>query len=114
MQNLTENKPKIFSKNAIICIGIIGMLGFIIRIYYTPQDIPLTLDAFRYFYYGIDASILGNIPIKYDFPNTGWSLFLSLVFQIGEFKSSLDYMMIQRICSEVFSVLTIIPLYLLI
>ena len=113
MQNLIENKSKIFSRNAIICIGIIGMLGFIIRIYYTPQDIPLTLDAFRYFYYGIDASILGNMPVKYDFPNTGWSLFLSLVFQIGEFKSSLDYMMIQRICSEIFSVLTIIPLYFL-
>ncbi len=91
----------------------IGIIGIAIRIYYTPQEIPLTLDAFRYFLYGMDASILGNLPINYNFPNTGWPLFLSIIFQVFKFENYLDYMLLQRICSEIFSVLTIIPLYYL-
>lgn len=94
----------------VICIGVIGL---IIRIYYTPQEIPLTLDAFRYFLFANDTAIIGNLPINYNFPNIGWSLFLSILFQIFRFEYYLDSMMIQRICSEIFSVLTIIPLYFL-
>ena len=45
---------------------IITIVGFIIRINYLPDNIPLTLDAFRYFLLGTDISILGNLPVDYD------------------------------------------------
>ena len=78
---------------------IITIVGFIIRINYLPDNIPLTLDAFRYFLLGMDVSILGNLPIQYDKPNSGWPLFLSVIFQIFRFENYLDNMILQRICS---------------
>ncbi|SVB13930.1 uncharacterized protein METZ01_LOCUS166784, partial [marine metagenome] len=70
-----------FSKSVFFLI-IITITGFVIRINYLPDNIPLTLDALRYFLLGMDVSILGNLPIQYDKANIGWPLFLSVVFQI--------------------------------
>ena len=108
-------KQKVEKKFPIIpFVGIgIGIIALMIRIYYTPQEIPLTLDAFTYFLFANDTSIIGNIPINYNFPNIGWPVFLSILFQIFRFEYYLDGMLIQRICSEIFSVLTIIPMYYL-
>jgi len=92
---------------------IITIVGFIIRINYLPDNIPLTLDAFRYFLLGMDISILGNLPIHYDKPNSGWPLFLSVIFQIFRFENYIDYMTLQRMCSIIFSVLSVIPMYFL-
>ncbi|SVB04113.1 uncharacterized protein METZ01_LOCUS156967, partial [marine metagenome] len=78
---------------------IITIVGFIIRINYFPDNIPLTLDALRYFLLGTDISILGNLPIHYDKPNSGWPLFLSVIFQIFRFENYIDYMTIQKISS---------------
>jgi hypothetical protein len=92
---------------------IITIVGFIIRVNYLPDNIPLTLDAFRYFLLGMDISILGNLPIHYDKPNSGWPLFLSVIFQIFRFENYIDYMTLQKISSILFSVLTVIPVYFL-
>ena len=50
-----------FSKTVFFLI-IITITGFVIRINYLPDNIPLTLDALRYFLLGMDVSILGNLP----------------------------------------------------
>ena len=60
-----------FSKSIFFLI-IITLAGFVIRINYLPENIPLTLDAFRYFLLGMDISILGNLPVGYDTTNSGW------------------------------------------
>ncbi len=105
---LTSNTIKTSS----ILIFIIG-LGLIVRFNYIDFEIPLTLDSFRYFLLGIDTSILGNLPSDYDRPNTGWSSFLSLIFQMSNSENFLDYMALQRICTVSFSVITAIPMYFL-
>ena len=94
---------------------IITIVGFIIRINYFPDNIPLTLDALRYFLLGMDISILGNLPIHYDKEglHIGWPLFLSVIFQIFRFENYIDYMTLQRMCSIIFSVLSVIPMYFL-
>tara|TARA_Y100001936_G_scaffold10160_1_gene9090 strand:+ start:2979 stop:4349 length:1371 start_codon:yes stop_codon:yes gene_type:complete len=61
----------------------------------------------------MDISILGNLPVGYDKPNIGWSLFLGIIFQIFSSGNYLDYMAIQRICAVIFSVFTAIPIYFL-
>ena len=90
---LTSNSFKTSS----ILILIIS-LGFIIRFNYIDYEIPLTLDAFRYFLLGTDISIIGNLSSNYNLPNTGWPLFLSIIFQVFKFENYLDYMLLQRIC----------------
>ena len=92
---------------------IITIVGFIIRLNYLPDNIPLTLDAFRYFLLGTDISILGNLPVDYNSTNNGWPLFLSVIFQTFRSENYLDYMTLQRMCSIIFSLLTVIPMYFL-
>ena len=49
MQNLIESGSKIFSRNTIICLGIIALAGFLIRLFYFPDGIPITLDGANIF-----------------------------------------------------------------
>ena len=62
MQDLIEDKSKIFSKNTIICLGIIGLVGFLIRFFYFPEGLPITLDGYTLFWYANDLSISGTFP----------------------------------------------------
>ena len=64
MQDLIEDKSKIFSKNTIICLGIIALTGFLIRLFYLPEGIPITLDGATYFWYANDLSITGTFPVN--------------------------------------------------
>ena len=57
-----------FSRSILFLLGVM-IAGFIIRINYVYDDIPLTLDAFRYFLLGIDVSLLGNFPDDYNKTN---------------------------------------------
>ena len=99
-----------FSKTVFFLI-IITITGFVIRINYLPDNIPLTLDALRYFLLGMDVSILGNLPEGYDKTNIGWPVFLAVIFQFVRYEYFLDYMTLQKICSVIFSTLTLIPMY---
>ncbi len=101
-----------FSRTILFLLGVM-IAGFIIRVNYVHEDIPLVLDSFRYFLLGIDVSILGNFPDNYLRTNNGWSLFLALIFQLSDSSNYLDYMMIQRISSVFFSIITAVPLYFL-
>ena len=118
MQNLIESKSKIFSRNTVICLGIIALAGFLIRFFYFPEGIPLTLDGALYFWYANDLSISGAFPDRYS-PglglnvNNGWPTFLSVFFYFFNSENFLDYMDLQRHITIIISVTTIIPVYIL-
>jgi hypothetical protein len=91
----------------------IGIVGLVLRLYYFPYNVPLTLDALStYFFYATDITVLGHLP-NTDIANNGWPIFLSFFFTIFHFDNALDYMTLQRLVSVALSVLTIIPVYLL-
>ena len=66
MKNEIDCESKIFSKNTIICLGIIGLVGFLIRFFYFPDGIPITLDGTLYFWYANDLSVSGTFPTNVD------------------------------------------------
>ena len=113
MQKLIENKSKIFSRNVIICLGIIGLVGFLIRFFYFPDGIPITLDGTLYFWYANDLSISGTFPANVNIPNNGWPTFLSVFFYFFNSENFLDYMALQRYVTIIISVATIIPVFIL-
>tara|TARA_Y100000310_G_scaffold155174_1_gene154644 strand:+ start:86 stop:1609 length:1524 start_codon:yes stop_codon:yes gene_type:complete len=113
MQDLIENKPKIFSRNTIICLGIIGAVGFLIRFFYFPEGIPITLDGTLYFWYANDLGISGIFPSNVNVPNNGWPTFLSVFFYFFNSENFLDYMVLQRYVTVTISVITIIPIFIL-
>ncbi len=116
---MNESEEKIeFSKNIsllkkpIFILGIIGIIGLIIRLNYFAYEIPITTDAMTYFLHATDAMIVSGLPDT-AIANNGWSLFLSLFFGLLQSKNFLDYSAIQQLLSISLSVLTIIPVYLL-
>lgn len=102
----------IFKKKSIIFLSLIVIVGLLIRFYYVPYGIPVTLDAFSgYFLYAIDISILGNLPPNYTLSQSGWGEFLSLFFMSFHSDNFIEYMNLQRTISVLLSGLTIIPVY---
>lgn len=102
------------NKHHIPIFILIGIIGFLVRLYYAPFDIPISLDGMRYFWYALDTSILGHYPTTYSLANTGWPTLLSIFFSFLNSDNFLDYMVIQRLVSIIISSLTIIPIYFLI
>jgi 4-amino-4-deoxy-L-arabinose transferase-like glycosyltransferase len=100
-------------RHIILSLILIGIISLLLRLHYFPFNVPLVLDAFNYFTYATDTSILGHFPSGYHFPNNGWPAFLSFFFLIFHYNNFIDYMMLQRLVSISLSVLTIIPVYLL-
>ena len=113
MKNEIDCESKIFSKNTIICLGIIGLVGFLIRFFYFPDGIPITLDGALYFWYANDLSITGTFPVNVAIANNGWPTFLSIFFYFFNSENFLDYMMLQRYVTIIISVATIIPVFIL-
>ena len=113
MENLIEVKSPIFSRNSLICLGIIGFAAFIIRFFYFPDGIPLTFDAGGVFWYANDLSISGSFPVNVNMPNNGWPTFLSIFFHFFESNNYLDYNNLQRYITITISVITIIPVFIL-
>jgi len=107
-----EIKNFIFSYHWLILL-FIGIIGLTFRLIYFPYQLPLTQDTESFFWYAADMSILGNMPPGYNFPNTSWSMFVSIFFSLFESEKILDYMVLQRILGIIISVFTIIPVYLL-
>lgn len=106
--NLNEINAK-----TIISLASIGIAGFVIRLFFVPFNIPIILDGTIYFWYGIDMSVLKEFPVDYDLTNNLWPTILSVFFSVFHSNDYLDYMNLQRTLSMVFSVLTIVPVYLL-
>lgn len=109
-----NKKLDFLSNNSLISLIIIGIIGLVIRLFYFPYNIPLTLDALNaYFFYATDTSILGHLPIDFTIANNGWPIFISFFFSIFRFDNAFDYMVLQRGITISLSVLTIIPIYFL-
>lgn len=94
-------------------IILIISIGFSLRMFYFPYNIPLTFDGLNYFWYANDTSILGQFPKVYNLANNGWPAFVSIFFSLYHSNNFLDYMYIQRLLSISISVLTVIPVYFL-
>ena len=110
--NTFDIKNFIFSYHWLLLL-LIGIVGLTFRLIYFPYQLPLTLDTESFFWYAADMSILGNIPSGYNFPNTSWSMFISIFFSLFESEKILDYMILQRVLGIIISVSTIVPVYLL-
>ena len=114
-KNNSEQKNTLKSiQNPILILTIIGIIGFFMRIYYFPYEIPLTHDSLLYFWYSIDFSITGDFPSVtdtelYHFPNNGWPIFLTVFFSVFESDNYLSFMDLQRYVTLSISVITIIP-----
>ena len=87
--------------------------GFLLRLIFSPVEIPLVLDSLLYFWYGIELSITGEFPSNYDLTNNMWPTILAPIFSITNFENYLDYMNLQRGISIFFSIITSIPIYFL-
>jgi hypothetical protein len=108
-QKISKKSHKIFSNTSVLLVFIaIGAL--VIRLYYLPYNIPISLDGLLYFWYATDTSSLGHLPQGYTFPNNLWPLFLSPFFYAIK-SDFLNLMFLQRLLSVLISIATIIPLY---
>ena len=101
-----------FKSKPIIAFSAIVVIAVIIRMYYYPHGIPVTMDGLVYFKYAVDVSILGHLP-ETSLTNNGWPTFLSLFFSNINSENFLDYMTVQRIVSISISIFTSIPVYFL-
>jgi len=100
-------------KNIIIIFGLLFILGLTIRLYFTPFNLPISLDGIDYFAYAIAMSREGIFPSGYLLTNFGWPSFVSIFFTFAKDTDMITLMDLQRILSIIISTLTIIPIYLL-
>ena len=98
-------------KSEIICLTLIISLGLIIRLYYIPYQVPISLDGIDYFAYTVAIQKEGYFPTGYLPLNFGWSTFLAPIFWIVDSNEMLELMNVQRIMSSIISVSTAIPIY---
>ena len=101
-----------FKSKPVIAFSAIVMIAVIIRVYYFPYEIPITMDGLVYFKYAVDVSVLGHLP-ETSLTNNGWPTFLSLFFMNINSENFLDYMTAQRIMSTSISIITAVPVYFL-
>jgi O-antigen/teichoic acid export membrane protein len=109
-----DNTDGFHFKYSIPLLISIGIISLLLRLYYFPYNVPLTLDALNgYFFSATDVSILGRLTASTIGAHDGWTIFLSLFFTIFRFDNFLDYMTLQRCITVGLSLLTIIPVYFL-
>ena len=104
---------KISDRNSIKIIFLLILASLIIRIYFTPFHIPISLDGIDYFAYAVAMSREGTFPTGYLLTNFGWPSFVSMFFAFNQNADMLTLMNLQRILSIIISTSTIIPIFLL-
>jgi len=77
-----EQKISIITKRPILFLIGIGIVGFLVRMYYFPFEIPIFHDSIDYFSYAVSISQQGHFPIGWNLSNNGWPVFLSVFFSI--------------------------------
>jgi hypothetical protein len=105
-----DNRVSNNKKPLLILFFLIG-LALIIRLYYIPYQIPISLDGIDYFAYTVAITKEGYFPIGYLKLNFGWSSLLAPIFLLVDSNEMLELMNVQRIMSSVISVSTAIPIY---
>jgi hypothetical protein len=108
-----RKQEKISMLHLSIILSCIMIAGLIVRLYYLPNEIPISLDGLLFFWYANDIAILNSLPTDYSPANNGWPIFLSIFFELYNSVSFMDYMFLQRIISIILSSLTVIPIYFL-
>jgi hypothetical protein len=111
-ENNLKHKVNTLDHPVLILLAIIG-IGFIIRIYFTPFHIPISLDGVGYFAYAFAMSREGTFPTGYIVTNFGWPSFVSIFFTFTQDYEMLTLMNFQRILSIIISVSTAVPIYFL-
>lgn len=105
-----KSNPKL---NTLLCMILFVLCAFFIRYFYSPIDIPLILDGLSNTLVAINLMSGGYFLDDYDKPNSGWPIFLSIIFQWNQEQTLQTFMDIQRLISILFSSLTVIPIFLL-
>ena len=105
-----DNKISNNKKPLLILFSLMG-LALIIRLYYIPYQIPISLDGIDYFLYTVAIQKEGYFPTGYLQINFGWSTFLSPIFLVIDSNEMFELMNAQRIMSSIISVSTAIPIY---
>ena len=109
-----DNKLKKNSRKTIIVIlGIIMLIGFVLRINYVSFEIPVIADAIHIFLYASEIAHNGQLSTNYIPFNPGLSIILSGLISIVNFENMIDYMQLQKALTISFSVITVIPIYFL-
>ena len=111
MKNNDNIIKELSNKNSIKIIICLIISGLIIRFYFTPFNLPISLDAIDYFAYTVAIQKEGYFPTGYLPLNFGWSTFLAPIFWIVNSNEMLELMNVQRIMSSIISVSTAIPIY---
>jgi len=114
MKNNYNITKELSNKNSIKIIICLMISTLIVRFYFTPFNLPISLDGIDYFAYAVAMSREGIFPSGYLLTNFGWSSFLSIVFSFFKESEMLELMNIQRTVTIVISILTAIPIYLLV
>ena len=114
MKNKIKNVENTINKNSIKILISLIIGSILIRVYFTPFNLPISLDGIDYFAYAVAMSREGMFPNGYLQTNIGWSSFLSIIFSFFKESEMLELMNIQRIVSITISILTAIPIYLLV
>lgn len=109
-----QNILKITEKTNVLFLLIIGLIGFFIRLYYTPFDLPLVNDSLVYFLYAFDFNQLGHLPNNWAPVNNGWSILVGIFFHVLPPESNtITFMNAQRLLAITISCITIVPVYFL-
>ena len=75
--NFGNNQKELTRLHLISIFSVIILTGLILRMYYLPIEVPITLDGLVFFWYANDISLLGSLPLDYTPANNGWPIFLS-------------------------------------
>ena len=70
-----DNRVSNNKKQLLVLFSLVG-LALIIRLYYIPYQIPISLDGIDYFLYTVAIQKEGYFPTGYLEINFGWSTFI--------------------------------------
>ena len=113
MKSQYKTISKLSNRNSAILLLSLVFGGILMRLYFTPFHIPLSLDAIDYFAYAVAMNREGTFPSGYLSSNFGFSTFLSITFLDSNNSEMIELMNIQRMFTILISSLTAIPIYLL-
>lgn len=109
MENKLEDSIRNLNNRKILFLIVIGAV--IIRLLFTPFNLPLSTDAFSYFIYAVLINRELVFPHQFIFSNFGLSVFLSPFFGDSINMKMLELMNIQRIFCIIISSLSVIPIF---
>jgi len=108
-----ENYFNILTKYPFLSLLLIGIGAIAIRLIFFQNELIFSSDNLRYFMYGMDVSLTGELPTWYALQNNGWPLLLSIFFKFLDSENFINFMNLQSYLTIIFSTVTIIPLYYL-